>query len=65
MLSGEFFGLWAKKCSHKTYLLKIQESGFWLSLPSGNIIFTDGSIMLSRFAFVNWETLEDQERLHA
>ena len=65
MLSEEFFGLWAKKCSHKTHLLKIQESGFWLSLPGGNIIFTDGSIMLSRFAFVNWETLEDQDRLHA
>ena len=57
MLSGEFFGLWAKKCSHKTYLLKIQESGFWLSSPGSNVIFTDGSIMLSRFAFVNRETL--------
>ena len=65
MLAGEFFCLWAKKSSHKTYLLKIQESGFWLSLPGGNIIFTDGSIMLSRFAFVNRETLEDQDRLHA
>ena len=50
------------------YLLTVvvdKESGFWLSLPGGNIFFTDGSIMLSRFAFVNRETLGNQDRLHA